>query len=119
MDSKFIVITRGLVFVILIGGLPLAASVTQQKAVAAGKTEALAHALQLVVQLCMDCKVVPHVDFIDSNGHVHEMLNVRPEVMQNSEWKDVDLTAVAAIFPQGQGSSSSSLYGYMSNALIK
>jgi len=59
------------------------------------------------------------VNYIDSNGHVHEMLNVRPEVMQNSEWKDVDLMAVAAIFPQAQGSSSSSLYGYMSNALIK
>lgn len=60
------------------------------------------------------------VNYIDSNGHVHEMLNVRPEVMQNAEWKDVDLMAVAAIFPfPTQLISSSSLYAYMSNALIK
>jgi hypothetical protein len=54
------------------------------------------------------------VNYIDSNGHVHELLHETPKVMQNVGWKDDDLTAVAATFPQ-----ASSLNGYMSNAHIK
>ena len=55
----------------------------------------LQHLIESAIKNCNKCETVPHVNYIDSKGHVHELVYFREETEREASWRDNDLTKLA------------------------